>query len=260
LNIADHKESLTKISMKTFFEAFGQVAIAIEDTLIISGRRFFHKNLIKKIAKEIRQKLELRKGDAVLEIGCGPGDLLYHLQKYVGSIVGIDHPNVIRHAMAKLGQTPNVEFLPGNWFDIPIEKTFDKILIYSVIHYLETYEDLIRFLDKAIKLLNQGGRILVGDVPNNSKMERFRKSTAFEIIEKQYRNKLANNTESGKIIIDNFRNVNQRTILIDDDLILTLMAKYRKQGLDVYLVPQAYSLPFGYSREDILICKGYPIW
>jgi ubiquinone/menaquinone biosynthesis C-methylase UbiE len=245
--------------MKTYFEAYGQVALDAEETTIIAGRRLFHKKLEKKIAEEIRRKLELSKTDTLLEIGCGPGNLLDHLQNHVGSAVGIDHPNILRRAREKLGACPNIELYPGNWFDISIERTFDKILIYSVIHCLQSFNDLIYFLEKAIAVLRQGGRMLIGDIPNTNKMERFRQSNVFEIIEKEYREKASKSKQYGKIIENIFKKVDQNTLKIDDELILKLVAKFRQQGLDAYLLNQDLKLPFGYTREDILICNRHPL-
>ncbi|MNY73457.1 hypothetical protein D3C86_2122520 [compost metagenome] len=41
-----------------------------------------------------------------------------------------------------------------------------------------------------------------------------------------------------------------------DKMIFDLMLHFRNAGHEVYLLPQAKHLPFGFTREDILIIKG----
>jgi SAM-dependent methyltransferase len=244
--------------MKTYFDAFGKLGRNIENTTLIAGRRLFLSNREKIIAEEVQQKLVLSNCDVVLEIGCGPGNLLFHLASIVKLLVGIDHPDLIYRARKKLSNFKNLELYPGNWFDININKIFDKIIIYSVIQYLETYENLIKFLDKALDSLADGGKILVGDIPNSSKMERFSHSTIFNIVEEEYKNKVGQYRDGETVLMEDvFGQVGQNALDIDDDLVLKVIAFYRRKGCDAYILPQNTQLPYGYSREDILICKGH---
>jgi SAM-dependent methyltransferase len=72
-------------------------------------------------------------GSRVLEIGCGPGDLLAATRPAAG--VGID----ISEEMLNVGRHrhPGLRFEPGDAEDLNIEGTFDYVILADLIGYLE---------------------------------------------------------------------------------------------------------------------------
>src|SRR3954463_1717242 len=54
----------------------------------------------------------------------------------------------------------------------------DVILCYSVLHYVFAESNLWEFFDRSLELLNHGGQMLIGDIPNVAKRRRFFSSPA----------------------------------------------------------------------------------
>ena len=42
--------------------------------------------------------------------------------------------------------------------------------------------------------------------------------------------------------------------ILDDEYLMKLLLEVRNNGYESYLLPQKHELPFGYTRDDILIC------
>ena len=80
---------------KSFFDTYGTIAEIIDDEILMSGRHGFHKNAIKIIVEDIRNKLNLNSSDKLLEIGCGAGLLLRYLAQYCHLCVGQDHLSLL---------------------------------------------------------------------------------------------------------------------------------------------------------------------
>lgn len=127
-----------------------------------------------------------------------------------------------------------------------MRKSFDAIIIYSVLHHIVEHGNYIIFLDSAIDLLKVGGRLLIGDIPNYTKKQRFLTSDFGIIFHKEW---------SGN---DELPETTHNTLvknIIDDSIIYQILARYRNMGCDTYLLPQKEGLPLNHTREDILIVK-----
>jgi amino acid adenylation domain-containing protein/thioester reductase-like protein len=122
------------------------------------------------VDRTVERILSLRP-QRVLEIGCGMGLLLFRIAPHCSYYSGIDlsvkaidnlkqqlnnnrqdfsHVNVAVKAAHKLE-----EFEP---------KSFDTIVINSVIQYFPNVDYLVRVLEKVVKLVKPGGKIFIGDV------------------------------------------------------------------------------------------------
>src|SRR5690349_6528730 len=80
--------------------------------------------------------------------------------------------------LARLPDHPNGRKCPGLFPDnLPaIAAQFDRydaILTYSVAQSVFGEGNIFRFLDDAADLLDHGGRMLVGDIPNGGMRRRF---------------------------------------------------------------------------------------
>src|SRR4051794_36463986 len=100
-------------------------------------------------------------GDRVLDIGCGPGDILAHLPRV--DYVGIDlDANYIRAARKRYGAL-------GEFFHESVEDTvvrapgtFDIVLAVGVLHHLDD-RGAARLLAVARDALKPGGRLVALD-------------------------------------------------------------------------------------------------
>ncbi len=214
----------------------------------------FREGKEKVIFEDILTKLKNLSGNGktVIDIGCGCSELpvmLIELCRIKG------HHLILIDSKEMLDQLPDAEFITKMPAQYPKDceelfKNFsgkaDAILIYSVLHYIVEEINLMEFLDKTMSLLSDKGEILIGDIPNVSKRNRFFSSKSG--IEFHQQN---NNTEDLPEVKFNSLENNQ----IDDAMLFFILARCRNSGFDSYLCQQDASLPMANRRDDILIVK-----
>jgi 2-polyprenyl-3-methyl-5-hydroxy-6-metoxy-1,4-benzoquinol methylase len=233
--------------------SFENYAIRAKQNLsytIIAGRCSLQQADEKNIIHDIISKLELSPDDDLLEIGCGPGNLLIPLSFLVRKATGIDHPCVLERLATRFDDEA-IEGIAGNFLDLNIDRQFSKVLVYSVLHYLSDEDEVIYFVEKAVHLLRPGGILLLGDIPNADRKARFLATPAGKDFEKQWNSAGRDRTAS----VEGLAEDNQM-VKFYDEFVLRILLHFRKRGLFSYVFPQPYNLPFGFSREDIIIRKA----
>jgi hypothetical protein len=189
----------------------------------------------------------------VLDIGPGCSDLPHMIMNLCHrnghSLVLIDSAEML----ARLPDAPFILKLSAYYpkceeLFVKYRRKMDVILCYSVLHYIFAESDLWEFLDRSLELLNHGGQMLIGDIPNASKRRRFFASPAGVSFHKAFTGK----NEAPPI--DEIQ-VAERKKKLDDDVILAIIARARKAGFDAYVVPQRLDLPMANRREDLLIIR-----
>ncbi|SFL89283.1 hypothetical protein SAMN03159341_111124 [Paenibacillus sp. 1_12] len=254
------------------YHIYGLLAKEVSDSTLAVCRTTLQKYSEPYMIQDISQKLLLKQTDSLLEIGCGTATLLYPLTLLVNESYGIDHQLTID----RLNNSPvldNCHLISGNW----LEDTFslpkvDKVLIYSVIHYMNSFDQAIEFIEKSLSVLKDGGRLLVGDIPNSNKKERFSATNFGKEFNEKWRNTREKFTTDEERVRDtlletlinrdsltNTSTDNNNEVIsfeFSDKMVVQLILHFRKQGHEVYLLPQEKYLPFGYTREDIVIIKS----
>lgn len=237
---------------KISFQNYGIMTEYGGDYTYLAGRYLSQKTEERHIIPDVIKKLEINSKDNCLDIGCGPGNLLIPLSFLVKSITGIDHPNCIS-TLKKRFTGDNVRFVTKNFLECQKNELnyFNKILVYSVLHYLSDFQEVTEFINKAIALLEPGGKILLGDIPNVSLKKRFLDSEFGKKFNAKWQNQIPDRqqTNTPKYDIDN------NLVEFTDTVIVTIMSTLREQGYNTYILPQPHTLPFCYTREDILIEK-----
>jgi SAM-dependent methyltransferase/uncharacterized protein YbaR (Trm112 family) len=110
--------------------------------------------------------LDLRPGGRVLEVACGPGPNLPHLQERVGAhgtVYAFDiSPTMIRAAAQRAaGSSPPVELLLGNGVHLPFaDGSFDAVLHVGT---LNRFSDVPRALSEMARVVRVGGKVLAAD-------------------------------------------------------------------------------------------------
>jgi hypothetical protein len=115
-----------------------------------------------------------------------------------------------------------------------------------VAQYVFSEGNLFHFVDVAIDLLNEGGALLLGDLPNASMRKRFIVSPSGA------RYHEAHYPEQPQPVISFNEPQPQQ---LDDAVVLALVARSRASGLQAFVLPQSPNLPMANRREDILIRK-----
>lgn len=139
------------IAAPRFYELFGAV--------FLGGRRRSYGKLL--VAAEVRP------GDRVLDVGCGPGSLTRMLARAVGAegaAVGIDAaPENTEYATRKARRLPNCSFQPGTAesLDFP-DGGFDLVVSSLVMHHLPE-ESRLQAVREMRRVLRPGGTLLLAD-------------------------------------------------------------------------------------------------
>jgi 2-polyprenyl-3-methyl-5-hydroxy-6-metoxy-1,4-benzoquinol methylase len=145
-------------------------ALVLSGRYPITGRRYG-----RRLGEDIACKLALRQGNRVLDLGCNVG--LYHdvLARRASYVLGVDASEVIVERARARHSSPNLEYrafdITDTWPELG--ERFDRILIYSVVHFLDGYEQLEQLLSRAAQQLGEGGRALLGEVRVAEKHETF---------------------------------------------------------------------------------------
>jgi ubiquinone/menaquinone biosynthesis C-methylase UbiE len=231
------------------FENYGKIAESLKNHTIIAGRYPFQDDAERKIIPDIMTKLDLSTHDTMLEIGCGTGNLLIPLSFSVKEIVGIDHVSCL-NSLKKRTEAKNISLISGNFLDLSINKQFDKILCYSVLHYLREGE-VLQFIGKALLLLTSGGMALFGDIPNQSRKDRFLQSKLGKKLDAEWKALVSSQPDKEEVLLES----DNELVTFNDDLTMKILQQFRHQGYDTYILPQPPHLPFGYTREDILVIR-----
>lgn len=221
----------------------------------IAGRYGFQVIEERRTIRDIINKLDIQATDNLLDIGCGPGNLLIPLSFFVSEACGIDNDAAIERLLHKSENLKNIRGIAGNFLDIDIADTqrYSKILIYDVIQYLSSHEDVEIFLSKALSLLKQDGKMLIGDIPNTDKKRRYENSPEGRLQIDAWKKKIA---ESNEPQLD--LPVDPDLVKTNDNLYISILAIARKKGFESYLLPQPDGLAFNKTRDDILIISKYP--
>ncbi|MFO8085382.1 MAG: methyltransferase domain-containing protein [Desulfobacterales bacterium] len=111
--------------------------------------------------------LNLKSGDIVLDLGCGPGlwtSLLAEKVKPTGRIVGLDSDtDFIRYASENIADQYEeiIEFHEGDFRSVPFEDdSFDLVLFGNCFAYVTDHQ---KVLEEQKRVTRKGGRITVKD-------------------------------------------------------------------------------------------------
>jgi len=213
----------------------------------VSVHRSEDRGQLKIIVHDIIKKLSLKKGETLLDAGCGSGILLSELIKVAGIIGrGIDFSK--KEVEIAKTNFPTIPFEVASLEAIPFpDHSFDKVLCYSVLLYIPKWKPAIQEL---LRVCKKEGMILLGDLPSidhrfNLYWEYFKKVP-----------KLILNWE----ILKNFFQYREGTPWYWMDL--KSIVKYLESlGCEGQILPQPkghrqYGGATGKYRFDILVKKG----
>ena len=133
-------------------QSYNQKAKTYEDTP--EGRFTLSYNLL------IKEQVELKNGDTILDVACGNGRLLQMLaQKARIKAYGIDvSEEMIKTARAA---NPGMGFLVGSAETTPFEDNqFDLVTVCCAFHH---FTQPAAFMAEADRILKPGGRLIIAD-------------------------------------------------------------------------------------------------
>ena len=121
--------------------------------------------MLQKIALKIATQLQLQSHESLLDVCCGNGLLDTYLLKYAKHIHGVDLSEKLIANASSLASS-QLQFTVGNASNFGLNQTFDKTLLYFSFQYIETLEDATAVMRNLLAHTKPGGRILIGDIPN----------------------------------------------------------------------------------------------
>lgn len=198
------------------------------------------------ILQDVQGKLPELFTGLTLDIGCGCGEFVQSLiqkQSPGSTLVLIDSEEMLSEISDPKEQ---VTLLAGEFPQLSLSGyhgRVNSILLYSVLQYIDPQFDQ-KVASSIVSLLQEGGRALLGDLPNKSMRRRFLNSNQGK--EHHYQ-------KTGKRELPSEEVLDQGSI--DDQRVMSLVSEFRTLGCHAYLLPQAEALPFSNRREDILVVK-----
>ena len=108
-------------------------------------------------------KLSVKRGEKILDVGCGVGFLSYEIAfqtRDSGRVSGIDqNSEMIRHANKRCENLRNTEFSEANANDLPFpEESFDAACCTQVLLYVN---DVAQVISEIKRVLKPTGRIII---------------------------------------------------------------------------------------------------
>jgi ubiquinone/menaquinone biosynthesis C-methylase UbiE len=129
----------------------------------LSVHRSSDKAQLDLIVKDIIEKLSPRKGEKLLDAGCGSGILLSELVR-VTEIMGIGIDFSGKEIEIAKTHFPYISFRVGSVESIAFpDRSFDRVLCYGVLLYVENWKPALHEL---LRVSKDDGMILLGDLPS----------------------------------------------------------------------------------------------
>lgn len=137
------------------------------------------------VEASVAELLALQPQD-VLEIGCGSGLLLARVapvcRRYLGTDVASEAVAHIQRLRASLPglESVSVQQRPADDFSGLEERSFDLVILNSVVQYFPSVEYLLRVLAGALRVLKPGGVIVLGDVRSQALLAAYHASVQLQ--------------------------------------------------------------------------------
>ena len=116
---------------------------------------------MEEVARQITKRLDIKKGDKVLEVGCGAGAIAQYLDcDYTG--IDYSHTLVKKHI-----EILHNSVLTGEAADLPFkDHSFDKVICYGVYLYFDDKEYAKKATSELLRVARKS--VLIGELPIRS--------------------------------------------------------------------------------------------
>lgn len=231
------------------------------DPFILSSRYFHQIDLKPLVLKHIIKRLAIKHSDIFFDIGCNVGTHLIPISFLCKKVYGNDHIDCLKTLKNNFRYIDSKCLIPGNFLKIKIKKKFNKILCYSVLHYLSDNIELKKFIFKASNLLHKKGLLYLGDIPILELERNFIKSAYGKRWFKNFNKKILSSKKKNSITsisdLIHKRNKDNKLIEISLSTIKEVLNKLSKRNFQYKILKHSKNdkYLFGPTRIDILIKK-----
>ena len=112
-----------------------------------------HTGFVSKLALPVVDLLETKKSEAILDVGCGDGELAIEIQSYNAKVIGIDSSS----EMVQKSNANGIEAYEYSVTDLPYKERFDAVFSNATLHWVKEPNLAIQNIAKALK---KGGRFV----------------------------------------------------------------------------------------------------
>ena len=112
-------------------------------------------DFVSRYGEELLSMLQAGKGERVLDLGCGTGDLTYLISLTAGEVIGLDKSIDMIHSARN--KYPNLEFLQADAANFDFDLPFDAIFSNAALHWVLDYKSCIKSMFRNLK---SGGRLV----------------------------------------------------------------------------------------------------
>ena len=168
---------------------YDELSEAYDETYYLTdcgGYDEFQSSHGKELDIRLRNMLTLvdpRPKDIILDVGCGRGELSYHLSKFCQRIIGIDYSKdairLAKETYDKETVDEKLSYISEDIITFPLEKIFDKIVLADVYEHIDAAV-MERLLEKLAAVLKPDGKIYIHTAPNRDWYE-----TVYPIMRKE---------------------------------------------------------------------------
>ncbi|WP_424101445.1 amino acid adenylation domain-containing protein [Moorena producens] len=177
-------------------------------------------------AGDIVGQVLAHKPKKVCEIGCGTGLLLFQIAPHTQAYYGIDISSIsLEYIQQQILQEPekyahvNLAHKRADEIGKIASKSFDVVILNSVIQYFINVEYLLQVISEAIRIVKPGGMIFLGDIQSLPLMKAFHSSVQL------YQATPSLSVEQLKLKID--RQIEQeKELLVSPELFVALKEKH----------------------------------
>ena len=140
--------------------------VEFDEKVARSLERLYNASDVLRRRSIVRAAVGTAPGDAILDVGCGPGFYVAELLDETGPsgrVVGVDSsPQMLAIAAKRTEGYANAEFHEGAAVALPVaDNAFDRVLCVQVLEYVD---DATAALAEMHRALRPGGRVVVWDV------------------------------------------------------------------------------------------------
>ncbi len=106
-----------------------------------------HTAFVSQMAFSVVDLLDPKKGERVLDVGCGEGTLAIEIEKRGAKVIGVDtSKEMIEQSKAK-----GIEAYVCSATDLPYDKEFDAVFSNAVLHWVKDAKSVVQNIAKVLK-------------------------------------------------------------------------------------------------------------
>lgn len=110
---------------------------------------------VSKFGKDVIELLNPTRGEKILDLGCGTGDLAYEISKKGATVTGMDlSTEMIEKARKKYS---DINFINGDAENFQLDESFDAVFSNAALHWMKNAEKVVKCVWNVLK---KGGRFV----------------------------------------------------------------------------------------------------